>query len=511
MKRIIINISIILTLISSWGCSDFLDINQDPNSLGDIPEAKVLLPVAQVSLGNTLMGWDYGFYTGLWVEYWTQAYTASQFKAACEYQPASFNTAYNNLTAGILKDLYTIIELEADKENKAFYYIAEALFIYTYQVVTDTWGNVPYFEALQGDKEIYHPKFDSGETIYEDLLKRVEALQAIDLSNSVILGNDKNYDFIFNGDLTKWELFVNSLKLKLMMRVSETSQYNNSTVLSYIEETEFLTTESAKISGSIWSDNEEGKRHPMREFQQGGAGYLSTNIIACKSFIDYLSVNSDPRVANLFTSVSGAYKGAFFGDFDSKADSDGNGTSDDKEAYSQVNFAADMDIMILSDWEVNFYIAEVYARASNPDKAKEYYDQGVKSSLTQHGISDFSIVENGYAKWVNNSSVEENIKQIAMQKWVSHAYYQHLESFLERNRTKYPAVNDIDIRLDRQDAYLNFPLGDLTISVNGRARTNGLLPASPIYPTSVLNRNNNAPAQKDNLLQKIWWDKKAGK
>ena len=64
---------------------------------------------------------------------------------------------------------------------------------------------------------------------------------------------------------------------------------------------------------------------------------------------------------------------------------------------------------------------------------------------------------------------------------------------------------------DRNYAFLNFPVGQLTISVNGRDKTNGFLPASPVYPNSVLTRNINAPAQKVDLLEKIWWNKKIGK
>ena len=98
-----------------------------------------------------------------------------------------------------------------------------------------------------------------------------------------------------------------------------------------------------------------------------------------------------------------------------------------------------------------------------------------------------------------------------MQKWVANANYQHIESFLERNRTKYPSVNDIDIEANRQFAFNNFPVGDLTISVKGRALLNGNLPASPLYPTSYLFRNNNAPSQKANVGEKVWWNMKIGK
>src|SRR3712207_2776146 len=100
MKKIIISALTIFMLISTSGCQDWLDVNHDPNVLEEIPDSKVLLPVAEVGLANNLMGWDIGFAGGFWSEYWTQTYTASQFKFLCEYNETGFNTAYNSLTAG---------------------------------------------------------------------------------------------------------------------------------------------------------------------------------------------------------------------------------------------------------------------------------------------------------------------------------------------------------------------------------------------------------------------------
>ncbi len=502
MKKNLIILFIAATSFVS--CSDWLDVNHDPNALEEVPTANSLLPAAEVSIANNLMGWDFGFGGGFWVEYWTQTSTASQFKALCEYQPNGFNTAYSSLMAQSLTDLKRIKEMTANDENKGYYFVAEALSIYTWQIITDVWGDMPYVEALKGNEGLLHPKQDKQQDIYADLKVRIDELLKIDLSKSSVKGT---YDYIFAGDLNKWYKFANSLKLKLMLRLSETETYKNAEVLSFIENGSFLDV-SASIPGSIWSDDMEGKRHPFREFQEGGANYFSQNVVACKTFIDYLSTNSDPRLTTLF---SGNPKGAFFGDFGSKEDSDGNGTTDDKETYAKVVLTADMDIPLISAWEVNFQIAEVYARAGNNAKAKEYYENGVKASLAQHKISDASIIATGgYAEW-KSGSVESQIKQIAMQKWVANCKYQHIESFLERNRTKYPSVNEIDIERDRQAAWRNFPVGDLTISVAGRGTLTGNLPASPTYPSSYRDRNNNAPAQKANVGEKVWWNQKPGK
>ena len=95
-------------------------------------------------------------------------------------------------------------------------------------------------------------------------------------------------------------------------------------------------------------------------------------MIVCKNFIDYLQVNNDPRIATLFTMAdknAGTYRGAFFGDFDSKEASDGS-KKDKDVTYSKALFKEDMDLMIMSSWEVHFYIAEVYARAGDYGNAK---------------------------------------------------------------------------------------------------------------------------------------------
>lgn len=497
-----------LSLFLVWGCSDkWLDINKDPNYLSELPNSNALVPISEMSIANTLMGWDMAFAGGYWSQYMAQNYNASQFKFLEEYSETEFSTTYNELTAGTLNDLKRIKHIAEAGEDEGSYLLAEALSIYVWQVITDTWGTVPYFEALKGDEGISSPAFDDGQAIYTDLLARVDLLLAKDFSKAKI--NAKT-DFLLGGDVTKWIQFTNSLKLKLMIRLSETPSYNNSTVLAFVKTADLLKS-GANISGSIF-ENKDGKRHPMAEFDAGGANYLVTNVIASKTLLDYLKLNIDPRLNSIYVAPSTGHKGAFQGDFDSNEDSDKNGTLDEKENYSTMSFAYNMDIPLISLWEVEFYQAEVYARAADHVNAKLHYENAVNASMAAHGLTNSITGDGGYAKWVDGT-VEQEIKQISMQKWVAYAKYQHWEAFLERNRTKYPSVNNIDVASDRVFAYQNFPIGDFTIAVKGRTKLQGNLPASPIYPNDVLTRNTSPtkPPQKDNVGKKVWWNLKAGK
>lgn len=516
--KIIFTLFVALLFINVGCDEDGLDINHDPMSLEQVDNPEVLMPVAQMSVANTIMGWDMGITGGFWSQYFTQSFTASQFRQIDQYFETTFSNTYTELTAGALNDLEAMKKSALANDELGSYVVAEALSIFTWQVVTDTWGTVPYFEALKGDEGILSPNFDTGDKIYADLIARCDEL----------INNESDYDdvlitsakdFIYAGDIHEWFAFVKSLKLKLLLRQSETSGYNNATVLAYVDDNiDGFMANSAMVEGTDYFIDKDGSRHPMAEVELGEANYLSTNVIASKTFLSYLRVNGDPRLASIYIPGDNGQMGSFQGDFFSEADADLNGTKDQDESYSTVEFAFDDDLFIMSVWEVYFNIAEVYARAGRFVDAEEYYIAAVEASLDHHGIEDYDAVlgtevgNEGYAVFTNGTE-EELIKQIAMQRWVSYAKTQHWESFIERNRTKYPAVNDIDIAANRQQAYINFPVGDFTISVNGRAKLGGRVPASPTYPEILLTRNysETVPGQKADVGVKIWWDQKSAK
>ncbi|MCK5814824.1 MAG: SusD/RagB family nutrient-binding outer membrane lipoprotein, partial [Flavobacteriaceae bacterium] len=81
------------------------------------------------------------------------------------------------------------------------------------------------------------PAFDDSTVIYADLMTRIDALLAIDPTNATV---KESFDFLYAGDLDEWVKFANSVKLKLMIRQSETSNYNNGDVLSFVTSNSFL-------------------------------------------------------------------------------------------------------------------------------------------------------------------------------------------------------------------------------------------------------------------------------
>ena len=118
-----------------------------------------------------------------------------------------------------IKNLTDAIHRSAEDENrKNINAILRIYRVYMMSVITDIYGDAPYNEARLGYlKEIYNPKYDTQEDIYNDFFTELkDAASALDAANDRITG-----DVIYNGDVAKWIKLANSLRLRYAMRISD--------------------------------------------------------------------------------------------------------------------------------------------------------------------------------------------------------------------------------------------------------------------------------------------------
>src|SRR3954452_5033148 len=95
--------------------------------------------------------------------------------------------------------------------------IAKIFRAYAFSVLVNTFGDIPYTEALQG-RENTTPKYDNQKDVYYALLDPINAsIAEFDLS----AGSFDAADIIYNGDMTEWSKFANSIKLKLGMIIAD--------------------------------------------------------------------------------------------------------------------------------------------------------------------------------------------------------------------------------------------------------------------------------------------------
>lgn len=220
IKTFIILSAALLAGISS-SCSD--SYMEDLNT--DKPKANSIDPNAQLTTAELQTYGDLGM-----VEiYRNYLYAFTQQLMGC-WNTTNYggrHTVDNNEMGRIwtsfypkaIKNLTDAIHRSAEDGNrKNINAILRIYRVYMMSVITDIYGDAPYSEAGQGYlKEIYNPKYDTQEDIYNDFFTELkDAASALDAANDRITG-----DVIYNGDVAKWIKLANSLRLRYAMRISD--------------------------------------------------------------------------------------------------------------------------------------------------------------------------------------------------------------------------------------------------------------------------------------------------
>ena len=115
--------------------------------------------------------------------------------------------------------------------------IGKIVMAYNTANTADLWGDMPYSEswtARSAEQNLF-VKFDTQESVYDailaDLKTASDALKSITLNDSPEHQALVTQDILNHGDLMKWQIFANSLRLRLGMRLSEVSAQKASDVV----------------------------------------------------------------------------------------------------------------------------------------------------------------------------------------------------------------------------------------------------------------------------------------
>jgi len=175
-------------LTGAASCKKYLDINTDPDSISDAPLAQ-LLTSAQVNLGFE-GGSDLFRYSTLIAQ--QMSGQASQPNQTYEYDRYNItgsdeNNVWGNMNSTTLSDLELIIKKASTAGSPYYSGVAKILKAYEYQKMVDTWGDVPYTEAQQLDKNTA-PKYDKGEDIYKSITTLLtDAITDLNATSSIFL------------------------------------------------------------------------------------------------------------------------------------------------------------------------------------------------------------------------------------------------------------------------------------------------------------------------------------
>jgi len=334
-------------------------------------------------------------------------------------------------------------------------------------------------------------------------VKLEEANALLDPEGASISG-----DILFNNNIWQWKKFANSLKLRLLLRMSG-------------RDASFVTTEMGKIIADadkypIFESNADNaalhylgsapNNHPWNENRKTRDDHRVS-----KTLTDQMWTNSpyvDWRIT-LYAELSGNndYEGIPNGLTSSQAASYNENGIKFTSKVGVYFTAATAPGMLMSFAELKFILAEAAYKGYISGDAGAYYIEGIMASYNQYGDDLVSAVDHIFGlpspTWDADSLALDFIAGdvfgwdagnamalIGTQKWAA-MYDQGLQAFIEWRRIGYPV---------------------LTPAVEGM--NDGKIPVRYPYPTDEYARNpSNVQAAisdllggPDDLNTRVWWD-----
>lgn len=414
---------------------------------------------------------------------------------------------------GVIKNTHDAIAKTKDVPSRSnLYHMARIFQAYTFMVLTDEYGDIPYSEGGAGyTDQVFFPKYDKQQDIYNDIIKELtEASAALNAGGTI-----ETSDLLYAGNVTKWKKFANSLLLRAGMRLVKADATKAQAVVT------------AAAAAGVITDNADDAyiRHDANYTQPIGGtlnGSEAANFYLTKPFVDQLKNTSDPRLSAIAVRYVGATSGngqtAAAGNTSAavqigmpmgkdngtvvaQATADGLASFYD---YSQADrrriLKISSPVFLVTASQSLLLLAEARYRGwISSGSAAQYFADGIKAHMDQMVLFDPACAVSAGARdtYVNNTPLNSGteLDQINTQYWIS-SFLNGPEAFANFRRSGFPVLTPN-------------PYGQ----PNNPDVPNGTFIRRLTYPTSEIAVNttnvNEAIARQgaDKLSTKVWWDK----
>jgi len=498
---------VFLLVFTLGGCADFLDVNKSPNSPEDVP-LNTLLPSALIAMGFANANELNRFYS-----------TVSDYLYGATGSPASYDTYV--LTGGDFGNQWTgeiwngaLIQckkiIEKGTETGAMNYVGVAKITqaYVWALTTDTWGDIPYSQALQGQDGITRPELDSQEDIYKgnaskgvtglfDLIR--EGLAALDQGTTLTMGAD---DVIYGGNLANWKKAGNTLMLRLAMTISKKDPaFATSIINEVIAKNDFISANNQNFS--VKFGTAIGSQSPIYSYM-----FVTTfqnELIVSTRFLNLLqngtpaATDDDPRLPLYLKKGSTAtnyvtFENGFRGTLPAT-------TTFTKWGDAVVGANGAGPVRLITNASRAFMLAEAVTTlgVTVPGKtSQQLFVEGIKASMTEVGVATADI--NNYlgdytpdggayvpptAIATLTGSTADQQDQIITQKYIAMPG-NGLDAWNDIRRTGFPSHTAVE--------HAN------------AAGEDGRRPLRARYPDSDIARNPNLGAAVKKTNEPVWWD-----
>lgn len=407
MKKQIV---ILITLAFTFSCSDFGDINKDPKAATSVPAETVyanatreLVDLMTESSVNINI---FRFMAQLWT---STTYTDEpNYDLKVRDQPGShWDRSYRD----VLKDLDEArsiinssdpggISPAVIQNQLASISILE---VFTYHVLVDTFGDVPFTQAL--DIGNVNPKYDDDAAIYSAISVQLnEAINNINVNE----GSFGASDYLYGGDMAQFKKFANSLKLRMAVRVANVDAVMAETMASEAiasgvfesnaDNADFQYLDGSPNANPVWTDLVESGRQD----------FIPSDIV-----VDIMVALDDPRIPVYFRPNlgEGVYKGGAYGE---------NAPYATHTHLGDIFHEPDTEGILMDYPEVSFLLAEAeeLGIADPAGTPEENYNAAVTASLDYWGVGGAAAAYLGQPDVAYATAAPTWQETVALQKWI---------------------------------------------------------------------------------------------
>ena len=401
MRNYLLSLLCVTVVLTSCGVDESLNIDQKNPS--EVP-AGGLFTNALKNLGDQMNSCSVNANVfRLYAQYWAQ----TTYPDESQYNQITRNIGgniWNTLYRDVLQDLKGAKELVSNGEapSQAQLGIIKFMEVYAFSVLVDTFGNVPFTEALEPENP--SPVYDDAATIYSALASHLDEAIA-NLSSGA--GFNASQDIAYGGNVAQWRQAAVSLKLRMAMRLAESSPsvsqamaesaFNAGPIVANADNFGINYLSAAPNTNPLW----------VSLVQSGRKDFVAANTL-----VDAMNPNNDPRLPTFFQTYEGNYVGGTYGSANGASSN-----SDLSELIKMPDFKGDL----ITAAEVHFLLSEAAARGySVGGTAEAYYNSAIGVSMDEWGVSTsdaatyLALPEVAYA-----TAVGDWMQKIGSQKWVA--------------------------------------------------------------------------------------------
>jgi hypothetical protein len=416
---------------------------------------------------------------------WNDFYRPSANGSGVVANYREIEKSYNSLSA-------------TDKNNNEVFLRAAQVVLYDQATqMVDLWGDIPFSEAgmLNKTGELVYARFDAASEIYYKALLDLQSISEYfekPVLTPLTQINFSKQDILLHGDLDLWRRYTNSLRLRLLMRIS------------FVDEArareEVLTLLGNREKYPVLNDDGYGPAandillYPLATYTDDlHAAFTDwTNYPAPYFMLEkVLKPANDLRIPVLFDKYGSMLNNQFYPNTEFNAMPlnllrvEQQAVLGNYAILDSTTFLYNSKLpgVIMTSSEVSFLKAEAFERWGGGDPASEYRN-GIKHSIefyyylnslntkdiltppSSQEIDKF-LDESLFIQYAGTS--QEKLAKIWTQKWVHFGFLQSGQRWAEQRRTSYPRVEFFPATLPGYELppnRLTYPTSERTFNTN---------------------------------------------